>query len=313
MSIPDNLLTDDRPESPLLTPDNLERVDPRRDWERGGVALSDPTQGLNVRDWTCWTDGLSIWVAPYPEQAPMVEVLTGSGITEVSLAFDQNMGPNVAYVEDGTCKLWWYDSALPGMTTTDFPGCRSPMLTMDDKRDKATNNGQNDIIFAYVRDGQLCWRQQRDRYTIERVLGAVPSASSRIVGMGMAENNRLQVKIASAANGAYVDISSGDMFIADGEDILQVDVGADQTTVWRSRVYVFDAQPSFAWARVEAEGPVSFKVFADGALLFTKAVVADNRAFRLPPKKAREWFVELSGTSRVVSVALASSTAELGR
>ena len=299
--------------SALVSPDDIVRVDTRVDYERGGIALNDPTQGYTVRSWMVKTDGSDIWVCPYPELAPVTVLYTTTNVTEVSLAFDQNMRPTVAFVAGGDTYLRWFDTLSASMVVTAYPNARSPMLTMDDKRQFAADTGTNDILFAYISNGNLCYRQQRDRYLVEYVLGAVPSSSSRLVQFGMGSNGRLQFKVASAANGAYVDISSGDMFLADGEDILQAEVGAVRTAVWRSRVYVFDAQPSFAWGRVEAEGAVTFNVFADGALLFTKADITDNRAFRLPPKKAREWFVEVSGADPVISVALASSTAELGR
>lgn len=313
MTIPGNLLSNDRPESPLLAPDDRQRTDPLQDWERGGVALNDPSQGHDVRDWKVWSDGLTIWVAPDPELTPRVAVQTGADITEVSLGFDQNMQPTVAYVDGGVTKLWWYDTVGAAMTTTTYPGYKTPMLTLDDKRDIATQTGVNDIIFAYVRDDLLCWRQQRERYTVERVLGPVPYPNTRIIGMGMSTGNRLQVKLSVPTSASHVDISSGDMFLVSGDAVLQVDAGAVPGAVWRSRIYVFDTQPSFAWARVEADGPATVRVYADGSLIHTKFDVASNTPFRLPAKKAREWYVEIAGVARVVAVTLASSTAELGR
>lgn len=310
MSIPGNLLTDDRPESPLLTPDNLERVDPRRDWERGGVALSDPTQGLNVRNWTAWTDGIAIFVAPYPEQTPAVQVQTGVDITEVSLAFDQNMQPNVVYVDDGLCKLWWYDSTIPGMTTTSFPGYRTPMLTLDDKRDRATNNGQNDIIFAYVRDGLLCWRQQRDRYTIERVLGALPNAATRIVGMGMAENNRLQIRLKVPPTSIHADRITDTLYVLTGEDIVGVERGPVASGTWKSKTFVTNEVPVLSWARIEGAYPLTFRLYADGAVVQVKTV-ANDEPFRLKSGRWREWAVEIEGTTRVLGIRLAQSVEEL--
>lgn len=312
MSIPDNLLSNDRPESPLLSPDDRQRTDPRRDWERGGIALNNPDLGHDVRDWVAWTDGLTVWVAPDPELTPRVAVQSGTDITEVSLSFDQNMQPTLAYVDAGVTKLWWYDSALEAMTTTSYPGYKTPMLTLDDKRQKATNNGQNDIIFAYVRDGLLCWRQQRDRFTIERVLGAVPAPNTRIVGMGMSEGYRLQIKLTIPPSALHADLSEDVLFVASGEDILQVGSGSVDSAVWRSRVFVFDHMPSFAWCRVEADGPTTVRVYADGAVLYAKSGVVSNVAFRLPPTKAREWSVEVAGSDRVVAVVMASSSEELG-
>lgn len=311
MTIPSGGFSSTPLSSPLLSPDSFPRLDTRVDFERGGVALNDPTQGYNIRDWQAGTDGIDVWVCPYPEQTPRTVYYTGNEITEVTLAFDQNMAPTLAWVENGLVKLRWFDSTVSTWAVTSFAGARSPMLTLDDKRPIA--NASNDIIFAYIRAGNVCYREQRTRFNPEIVLGPVPGASARLIQLGMGTNLRLQFKVAYVAAGVHVERSSGDMFVIDGTEVVKVEGGAVQEATWRSRVFVFDAQPSFAWARVEADGPVTVRVYADGALLITKPGVASNVPFRLPPKKAREWCIEVAGTERVVAMAMASSVAELER
>src|SRR5690606_35250660 len=70
-----------------------------QDWELGGVALNDPSQGLSVKVWHAFathdhdTDVVTVWVeAP---GVPATELFSGIGITEIALAFDQNMNPFV--------------------------------------------------------------------------------------------------------------------------------------------------------------------------------------------------------------------------
>jgi hypothetical protein len=311
MTIPNNLLSNDRPEFALLSPDDRQRLDPRRDWERGGVALNDPSQGLNVRDWAVWTDGATVWVAPDPELSPAVPLISGTGISEVSVAFDQSMQPSLAYVEQGTTKLWWFDTVANAMTTTTFAGCRTPMLTLDDKRDIATTNGNSDIIFAYVREGLLCWRQQRDRYNVEYQLGAVPTANSRIMGMGMSRGNRLQVKLSSPPAAVHTDLLTDTLFVVSADDVLPVATGDAQPANWRSKTFVFDEQPSFGWARVEGDYPVVVKLYGDGVLFFTSPPITSQKPFRVPARRFREWVVELEGATKVVAFAMAQDIGEL--
>jgi len=79
------------------------------------------------------------------------------------------MRPAIAYVEDGTPKLNWYDTTIPGQTTTSYPGIVTPRVSLDDKR--MLQSQISDVIFAYIRSeggqNRIFYRQQRDRYTIE--------------------------------------------------------------------------------------------------------------------------------------------------
>ena len=96
-------------------------------------------------------------------------VFSGADITELSLAFDQNMRATIAFMQAGEAKLYYYDTGLEAPTTISIgAGSTSPFLTMDDKREVATINNFNDILLFYIRDGQVMYRQQRDSYTVER-------------------------------------------------------------------------------------------------------------------------------------------------
>lgn len=134
------------------------------DYETGGVGLNDPSQGLQVQTWRARIiDGTDI-VLDSGAVTPFT-LITGVNITEVSFSFDRNMNPAVAYVEDGLPKLYWYDSTLARMTTTEYPDIITPRLTHDDRRE--SQSIISDVIFAYIRDGALYYRQQRDRYAVE--------------------------------------------------------------------------------------------------------------------------------------------------
>lgn len=189
MALPHNQLSAVPYPSGYLHPDDHARVNTLYDYERGGVALNDASEGVNSYDWKAWVDGDDILLARAPYDSPTT-LITAAGTTWISLAFDQNMRPALAYMQSGVCKLYWYDTTIPGATTSTFADCASPMLCMDDKRQGA--DSYNDILFFYVRAGSIRYRQQRDRYVTERTLVAVPAGY--ILQVGMAQNLRVQIR-----------------------------------------------------------------------------------------------------------------------
>lgn len=189
MALPQNQLSAVPVPAAYLRPDDHARVNPLYDYERGGVALNDASQGINGWDWKAWVEEDDILLARAPYDSPTT-LITAAGTTWISLAFDQNMRPALAYMQAGVCKLYWYDTTIPGPTTTTFANCTSPMLCMDDKRQGA--DPWNDILFVYVRAGSIRYRQQRDRYNTERTLVAVDPG--HIVQVGMAQNLRVQIR-----------------------------------------------------------------------------------------------------------------------
>lgn len=308
MSLPGGAFSAAPMPSALLNPDTAARV-LTQDFERGGVALNDPSQGLGVRDWKCWTDGSAVYVAPYPELAPQTLVLVDTDVTEVSLAFDQNMAATVAYVAAGVSKLRWYNSLLSAFTVTEFAGATGPMLTLDDKRPSQT--GTSDILLFYIRAGLACYRQQRDRFGIEFVLGAVTSAVTRVVACGMGVNGRLQVYLKSAPP-MHADISTDTLYLGGFDNTVRpMFAGQPMTAQWLSGVFSTDEQPTFGWAKVEALAyPARLTLYGDSGAVAT-VTITDDEPFRLPPVRSREWQVEVVSAGRVVAVRLAESRQEL--
>jgi hypothetical protein len=139
------------------------------DYELGGVALNDASEGLEVREWRVRViDDDIVLDAPGVDPETLFSM---AEVYEVSLAFDQNMSPYVAYrLFDGSCHFRWFDSLLPGFVTLDLDeGARSPRCTLDDHRaGPGTISGLSDVILVYIRaDNVLCYRKQRDRFEDE--------------------------------------------------------------------------------------------------------------------------------------------------
>jgi hypothetical protein len=248
-------------------------------------------------------------VEPYPEGTPRTLYVSSSGITEVALAFDQNMEPTIAYLENGLVKLRWFDISVNSIVTTSYAGASSPMLTMDDKR--AVAGADNDVIFGYTRDGQVRYRQQRDRYLTEYTLGAIFAPGARILQLGMGTNLRLQFKIASAPPARYTDLEDDTLYVVHSGGIVDLHGGVVAEGVWRSRTYVLNEQPAPSWARVEGDYPVTLRVYGDDRLAYVTPPITSPEPFRLPSQRWRDWAFELVGATRVVEVAVANSREEL--
>lgn len=190
--IPEGRLSTTTVYAEFLTPDSVERPSPLVDYELGGRNLNDPSEGLEVHTWVCEYNPNTGDVSVSAPAIPQVTIFNALGITELCLAFDQNMRPFLAYVENGVAKFFWYDTVLGETQITVLPaGSYSPRCCMDDKRDTQTSQGQNDVIIAYIRGTALYYRQQRDRYENEYLLTAtVPG--KRLLRIGMNQIRRLQ-------------------------------------------------------------------------------------------------------------------------
>src|SRR5690606_34757120 len=188
-------------------------------WELGGVGLNDPSEGLMVK---LWKGTLEIdkdtnvgYVYVQAPGVPKTLLFSGVGISEIDIAFDQNMNPFVAYMQGGDAKIWWYDPTVPGMVHTTLPaGSYDLRCTLDDKRQ--FNVGDSDIILSYLRSGTLYVRYQRERYDTEHVLRAGIGANARLVSMAMNRGSRMQWRLRNYAltsdPGALVQ---ADPFLAD--------------------------------------------------------------------------------------------------
>lgn len=141
------------------------------DYEDGGVGIQDPSEGLQFQIWRTRLLGEDIVVdAP---NTPTFTLYSGVDLTEVSLTFDQNMQPVLAFVEGGVAKLRWYDNSANQFVIDEFPGYKNPRVFLDDKRPR--QSGNSDVLFFYIKaDGTFAHRRQRDLYADEITLDPGP-------------------------------------------------------------------------------------------------------------------------------------------
>lgn len=186
--IPQNRLSTIPVQSRFVDPVSR-RTMPRKDYARGGRAVQDGSEGIDVQLWTVEVIGNDVWLSA-ETVAPFI-YFRRPNISEVALAFDQNMVPYVAFVQEGVAWLYWFDTAVSAMVFSSFPGMVTPRLVNDEKRMVESNN--SDVILAYVSGNNLCFRAQRERFQTEHVLKA--SVGGTLGAVGMNSGNRLQFRV----------------------------------------------------------------------------------------------------------------------
>lgn len=175
------------------------------DYEMGGVALQDGSQGLLVQQWQIrlLTEdnpsdpnssiySIQLKAANAPNwQTVFVRTLV---VTELALAFDNNMNPFIAFVENHVPIIWYFDTLTSSMTFRTMPtDMRNPRCCTDDKRTLETS--LSDVVLAYLRGTTLCVRYQRERYVTEHVLQTGIGSDAKLVSVGMNNGWRLQFRL----------------------------------------------------------------------------------------------------------------------
>lgn len=155
----------------------------------GGIAIGNPTAGLQYQLWTAQALPGGIYLSA--PNTPQYAILPGVAALWVALAFDQNARPFIAWADkNGQCSYYWYDTVGLNYVTSLVSGLvYRPFATLDDARPPQLQT--SDVIFAYVRSGELYFRAQRDRYGVEYDLGPAP-ASLQLAQLGMNTRNRVQ-------------------------------------------------------------------------------------------------------------------------
>lgn len=319
MALPLNEFADTPVPAAFLAPDDRTRSSLLVDYEMGGIALGDPSQGLRVQVWEARVSGNDIQVKP-ELSAFWTTVITVADVTEIAFAFDQNMRPVVSYVAAGVAKMYWFDTVAASFVTTTLVGASSPVVTMDDKRPNQVS--ASDVLLFYIAGGEVKYRQQRDRFTIERTLDTVPVGMTRITRWGMSVVLRMQLEfgaddlpagpVGSAHSAAYTDLVTDALYVVSGDQVIPMFETGLRTGRWRTPLILQPAHPAFAWLRLNGplSAAVTVRIYANGVLWHT-ATLSDRAPVRLPPGRFRHLEVEVESQSRVSSVVLSTTSAEL--
>jgi len=163
-------------------------------YEDGGIALNDPTEGHDYQVWTGSLLGDDI-ILSSPLTTDEI-IYTDSGITEFSFTFDQNMNPVLAFVQNGVAKLRWYDATVGTQVVTEIgANTVTPKVLYDDKR--VLEDSTSDVILAYILERDvggtiykdLYYREQRDRFLISYLLKE--DVGGDLLNIGMGDNLRV--------------------------------------------------------------------------------------------------------------------------
>lgn len=166
MSLPLNVITPTPVRAEFIAPWD-EPYDPMTEAVSGGTAIGDGANGRFVQRWTIFYEGGNVKVA---NEAGVVSFSQArADVLSLSLAFDTNMGVIYCWQSPAGSNLYYFDSSLGTYTVLTIGDGTSCRCCADDMRQ--FNETASDVIFAYTRDEKLYWRQQRDRFAIERLVG----------------------------------------------------------------------------------------------------------------------------------------------
>ena len=183
---------------PFKYPDNIVNDDELVDFELGGLALQDTSEGLEYQTWKAElnTSG-DVILTPLKTGDPVV-IFTEPGVQELAFTFDQNMRWAAATrLAGNNVNFRWYDTTVGDYVITPLTGITSVRVALDDKRVMQIQSGNPDMILTYIRDNRVRWRIQRDRFQTEYTYsGQLFSDNIRITHFGMSEKLRLQWRLA---------------------------------------------------------------------------------------------------------------------
>jgi len=196
MALPENSVMVPRTYAPYI--DVTYEVLPfSKEISRGGVALNNPSQGLNTQDWTVnWNPESGNFVVTSESGIIQTIPTIALDISSFSFCFDSNMQPALVYQNSAGTFLYFFDSALPGFSLLSLdPMARSVKLYHDDKRKLQVNAGVTDALLFYLIDDKLFMRRQRDRYATEIQLATLASRTCSIRRVGMTSDYRIQFEL----------------------------------------------------------------------------------------------------------------------
>lgn len=192
--IPDNAQSLRPVPGAFLYPDNLIPLTLTEDYELGGIAIQNPSQGLQYQVWTCSWDPITFDVTLSASlTGARVVILNEPNVRELSFSFDQNMRWVLGVTHTtGEFILYWYDAAAENYVQTRIDGIGTFKLSHDDKRAIPLELGMSDVILTYIQLNKLYVRNQRDRYQIAHLINPDIPANVVISQFGMSDRDRMQ-------------------------------------------------------------------------------------------------------------------------
>jgi len=172
--------------------------------EMGGVAVSDPSQGINVNVWqSSYSNTTGTVYLKNLDTGITYTIISGvMNMTDLSFAFDANMRPNLGYrLSNCNSYIRYYDTITEAFVTRQLPaGAGAPKLTHDDKRDDMVLLNVTDVMVYYILNNVLYFLVQRERFNTVHQAATLTSGAT-LVKVGMSNDLRLLVQI---HNGTFI-------------------------------------------------------------------------------------------------------------
>ena len=189
--LPDGRFSTQAVRGTYLAPDNLQGYTRRVDYERAGIAIGDPSKGLNYQNWRAYYVTAERAVHLANDEGFDQVMFQSIGLTQLALSFDFNMRPVIAYTENG---FTWIRHFVSDTVTNKYliPSAAQPRLTLDDKRQANAVNA--DVCLFYLNGQNICVRYQRESWGTEHIL-ARDVKGTRLGRVGMTTGWRVQLEM----------------------------------------------------------------------------------------------------------------------
>lgn len=157
-------------------------------YEKGPIQLSDTSQGLDYQLWRARLVGDTVYLtSPTKAETPLFSL---RGVTQISLSFDQNGHPLLAYlINSNEMWLFWYDPVIQSFTHTLLENeVRDVRVILPDRR--KFQLAYSEVGVYYTKNDALYWRRQLERYQHSHLL--LQGIGGRLLKVGMSTHYRLQ-------------------------------------------------------------------------------------------------------------------------
>lgn len=152
----------------------------------GPEAIGDPLDYLLLGTWSMYRDGSEV-VLNSPTGVPARFALEDAELADhIDFAFDQNGGVLIVYSVNDTIKLYWYNPQTAQTEVTDIATGMTPYITPSSWNDVA--GGDREVLIVYCRDGDVRYRRQDDRYSVEYSMGETDIGAILHVGFDVYES-----------------------------------------------------------------------------------------------------------------------------
>ena len=184
----------------------------------GPTAIGQPINPLNLKDWQLDVDDSDNVTLSTVNQTPnVISVPNVSNATHIDFTFDQNGGLLIVFEVDGDVFLRWFN---PQQGTTVIDNLGTGITPFISPTSWNVLHDTTEVLLVYVRDGDIRYRRQLDRYGTEYSLsignvGAIMHGEINLTNAFVIEYFDLsdnQIKtISTESSGTWIVDEGGDV------------------------------------------------------------------------------------------------------